>query len=82
MDGKKLELKPCPFCGGEAEFETKGDISNYTEVGFDFTIKCGECGIEIPGRHKVTFILGKRGKIITIIDEREMAMNDWNRRHE
>lgn len=82
MEFENYELKPCPFCGRTADFETKGNISNHTEVGFDFTIKCGECGIEIPGRHKVTFILGKRGKISTIIDEREMAMNDWNRRHE
>lgn len=80
MEGKEIELKPCPFCGGEANFKRKSNLSGNSEVGFDFTIKCSECDIEIPRTYRVTFILGVRGKIITIIDERQKAMDDWNRR--
>ena len=37
------ELKPCPFCGGEAEFIQKG-ISGNIRLGF---VKCNECGIKL-----------------------------------
>ena len=41
MEGKKIELKPCPFCGGEA------DIFTSVEVGYlgsnKFTVRCGNC---------------------------------------
>ena len=30
------KLKPCPFCGGEAELEDN-------LVGFKFTVQCKEC---------------------------------------
>lgn len=37
----KAELKPCPFCGGEA------DIFTSVEVGYlgsnKFTVRCGNC---------------------------------------
>ena len=80
MEGKKIELKPCPFCGGRADFEIIGNTSNYLEVGFDFIIKCSECGIHNPRRHKVTLLLENSGQISTIIDERQEAIDGWNRR--
>ena len=80
MEFENYELKPCPFCGGMANFETEGNTSNHHKVGFDFKIKCRECGIKSPKRYRVYFILGMRGQISTIIDERQKAMDDWNRR--
>lgn len=80
MEGKKIELKPCPFCGGRADLEIKRILSERGEVGFDFAIRCGKCEIEIPKIYRVTFTLGMRGEINAIIDERQKAMDDWNRR--
>ena len=80
MTENKIELKPCPFCGGGADFKTKSNLSSHSEVGFDFAIKCSECGIELPGTYRVTFILGTCGQISTIVDEREKATDEWNRR--
>lgn len=80
MEVKKIELKPCPFCGGKADFKTKSNLSRHWEVGFDFTIKCSECDIEIPSTYRVTLILGRGGQLNEIIDERQKAMDDWNRR--
>ena len=43
---KKIELKPCPFCGGEAKCKEvlegiNGDFSCYK------IIRCKECGVEV-----------------------------------
>lgn len=44
----ETELKPCPFCGGEA------DIGKYGEdVGITFYFICCTCGAELD-RHTVT----------------------------
>lgn len=40
---RNTELKPCPFCGGEAEFIQKGILRNI-RLGF---VKCNECGIKL-----------------------------------
>lgn len=80
MEGIKIELKPCPFCGGKADFKTRSNLSSHSEVGFDFTIKCRECDVEIPRTYRVTLAIGMSGRINTIIDERQKAMDDWNRR--
>lgn len=82
MEGKKIELKPCPFCGRKAEFKIRSNLSSHSEVGFDFTIKCSECDIEIPRTYRVTLTIGMSGQINAKIDERQKAMDDWNRRIE
>ena len=78
MEEKKRELKPCPFCGGKADFKIRSNISSHSEVGFDFTIKCSECDIEIPRTYRVTLTIGMSGQINAKIDERQKAMDDWN----
>ncbi|MBR2562477.1 MAG: Lar family restriction alleviation protein [Eubacterium sp.] len=35
------ELKPCPFCGGEAKLE---------DLGFPHHVYCTNCGARITGR--------------------------------
>ncbi len=35
---QKIELKPCPFCGGEAAYK---ELSG----GSHIMVKCAECGI-------------------------------------
>ena len=38
------KLKPCPFCGGEANLK---DTSGF------IVVKCGSCGAEIPEGRQV-----------------------------
>lgn len=40
-----VELKPCPFCGGQAKFFTKVNDAKNTSIGWFFGIFCTECGV-------------------------------------
>ncbi len=73
-------LLPCPFCGGEAEFVT--DTSGYKNDSriIGFRIRCKNCNIEYPKRYEIRLRLGKRGEIVTDIDERKSALEAWNSR--
>lgn len=44
MTEKKIELKPCPFCGGKAEYETVSTRHVFKKY-IGFYIKCTECGV-------------------------------------
>ena len=37
---RRMELKPCPFCGGNAILD-----HDFTEPGFSY-IRCERCGLE------------------------------------
>lgn len=73
-------LKPCPFCGGEAEFVT--DTSGYKNDSrmISFHIQCKDCEIEYPKRYEIKLHLGSHGEIVTDIDERQKALEAWNNR--
>lgn len=78
----KIELKPCPFCGGEAIFRF---ISTYSSggdrcIGYDFKIVCSNCGITLPSRYEIRFRIKEDGEFVIEKDDREKAANDWNRR--
>lgn len=87
-----IELKPCPFCGGTAEFFTRGyklrdSVRGYklrdTVRGWEFGIQCIKCGITSP---KVDYLLelqfNKKGGVSELVDERYIAAEAWNRRAE
>ena len=66
------DLKPCPFCGGEAELDFAHKTFHYTDeygecrdTGLMYTVRCRDiyCGCSI-GTYKVP----------------EMAKTAWNRR--
>lgn len=61
---KGAELKPCPFCGGQAELRMASEIlSCYGSVSIGgWKVGCTECGIE------------------TRIENRDTAIEKWNRR--
>lgn len=66
------ELKPCPFCGGQAELNFASTSFTYTDVfgkamesGFFYTVKCRDC------------VCGCK---IGIYEEPQMAVEAWNRR--
>ena len=42
-----VELKPCPFCGGEAEFLYHSRIKRPVIYDF-FRCGCKECGLRYP----------------------------------
>jgi len=66
MDELKMsQLKPCPFCGGEAWIRSfRTYIESIHGIGIKFYVNCTDCGIDGPGTH------------FTESD----AANAWNRR--
>lgn len=74
------ELKPCPFCGGEAYYTTLSNDSNNSNVGFTFEIACKECKTTYPKRYTIKIVLSNTGELESYIDGREQAAEDWNRR--
>lgn len=71
-------LKPCPFCGGKAEFIAATHNSSHYGVGFDFEIFCKACDMRLPKRYKIEFHLKNDGTIEFLKDERDSAVSDWN----
>lgn len=75
-----IELKPCPFCGGEAECESAFS-SVYDEIRA--YVKCKKCGLlrwyrgidvyELTGRE--TDLIAKYHA-----EAKRMAIEAWNRR--
>jgi len=42
-------IKPCPFCGGEAEMDTTTKIIKGGKARHEiFWVKCSECGARVP----------------------------------
>ena len=82
MEHKKIELKPCPFCGGYARFKIFSLSINSSSVGFKFEISCEKCRASLPKIYKTNLSLADDGRINVINDERENAARDWNRRND
>lgn len=77
------ELKKCPFCGGEAKIFTKAYSSMGATRGWEFGIYCTRCDVTTPSTcYKLEIQLGEHGEIETLVDDREKAAGDWNRRAE
>lgn len=41
----KVDLKNCPFCGGEAEMVVYNNYNNYNH---DYAVHCTKCGATVP----------------------------------
>lgn len=77
------ELKTCPFCGLSAEFHQSsyGTDSDREAVLFRFHVGCVHCNVFPPNSDgKVVFNMDKDGNLRLLIDEREKAVEAWNRR--
>lgn len=74
-------LKPCPFCGKEAEFfvESKGYHSG-ENAEWSIRIRCTNCGIKSPKAYRLDVVLNKNAEFQYLEDERRVAVDDWNRR--
>ena len=83
ISDNKMELKPCPFCGGHPIFQI---ISSVPMIGrwihLTFKIKCQDCGISSPKTYKVDLFFDDDGKFRTSnsVNDIKKAMEDWNKR--
>ena len=76
-----MELKPCPFCGGEAKLFTKASVSRGVTRGWEFGIYCSKCNVTTPRTNYILEVqLDELGDLTTIRDERSLAITAWNRR--
>ena len=66
-----LELKPCPFCGGEATFEVERECFGHGEYHNKHFVKCKECGAKSPSQFEY---------LIDTDDCKVIVKNKWNRR--
>ena len=72
MEHKKIELKPCPLCGGKARFKTFSLSINNQSVGFKFEISCEKCRASLSKIYETNFSLADDGRINVINDEIDM----------
>lgn len=64
-------LKPCPFCGGEARISTEWDTDGF---GSFHSVKCGKCGAE-SAKH-----FASSGNDCP--QHYAEVRSDWNQRHD
>lgn len=77
----KIELKPCPFCGGKAKFLIKYTSERGFSRGFVFGICCSKCDVTTARTdYALMFQMGANGEIEITTDERPLAAEAWNRR--
>lgn len=86
------ELKPCPFCGGEAKIQqTNPSLSDFPvsdgcggfervpSFSYDWSVVCKKC--RMRGVARTDYIFRKEsGEIIVAQDGRKETIDAWNRR--
>ena len=75
-----IKLDKCPFCGGEAIFDTTSKFKTGLEEGFCFKIKCSVCNIGFPIEGKVSLTLEDNGTLRFTEDNRYELASKWNDR--
>ena len=75
------KLKPCPVCGKKGEFRTNTVGTNGENFKYRFNIRCRNCGMNSSHIYGVE-ITFRNGDSVTIEDERDKAVEEWNRRAE
>ena len=76
------EIKRCPFCGGKAKFLVSTTSLCGAKRGYEFGIRCSQCGTSTPiDNYKMEFRMKDDGDIEIITDGREAAIEAWNKRY-
>ena len=78
IDGKEVEIKKCPCCGGEAELKVNTEKDVITHWGA--YIKCKSCGLrtsflEVDGY--MMFSYERENKLEELV---KLSLETWNRR--
>lgn len=78
---RKVVLKSCPFCGGEAELEktSKGYAPGYSAITDAFRVCCSHCFCGTESRQSDIRINGN-GFLEVRRNGAEEAIQIWNRR--
>ena len=73
---EQIELKPCPFCGGEAYLKLVSK-SYGDHYGATFAIGCADCRYQFKEESRWAI---SRGEMMIITDGYEKCIERWNRR--
>lgn len=77
---KNYNLRPCPFCGGEAIFKVISTVASTSKCGVTFNVQCAKCLTPAPTGHipEISLLLYEDGEFKITKDEREYAARWWN----
>ena len=74
-----MKLTPCPFCGGEADIVTVSSERCRDDYSKKFVIECSCCYSKSREAVK-TISLDSNGKVVTINNELDVIIENWNTR--
>jgi len=77
---RREELKPCPFCGGKPDFLATKYMADTFCTGIVFSLVCNNCGGSISRSYCMTIRLNKDGSLYIEADNRQRAIEEWNKR--
>lgn len=79
----KIELKPCPFCGGAGQLlmMNYGYATHPTRILNSYYVKCVSCGIKTPA-YDSNIRQEDNGTITIKANGAELAAETWNMRFE
>lgn len=84
IDGKEVEIKKCPCCGGEAELKSSIEEESCghgdTCLAVISYIKCPTCGLQTPILEFEEYMMGYPGAERKLEELVKISLETWNRR--